>query len=188
VRSSWYLVLAGIAGIVFWLRRYLQTEKGRYARDFYLLKAPVIGEFYLKVSVARFTRTLSAMIESGVPILEALRVTEKTVNNLVIAHVIRNIQMSITEGQSLTEPFRASGIFPQMVVQMISLGEESGKLEQMLLEVAAYYDRETEYTIKNVTVVIEPILLLVVGGIVAFIALSVLMPIFNLIKVFRRGI
>lgn len=188
IRHLWYIILIAIVGLVFWLRRYVRTEKGRYNFDTFLLKTPLFGEFYLKVIVARFTRTLGILVKSGVPILEALSVTEKTVNNVVISKVVQNIGSAVTEGQSLVEPFQASGIFPQMVIQMISLGEKSGKLDQMLTEAASFYDQEIENIIKNMGVVLEPMLLLVMGTMVAFIALSVLLPIFNLIKVFRAGV
>ena len=186
LRRLWLLVIAAVAIFIFWFRRYIKTEKGRYKFDFYLLRLPLFGQLYLKLIVARFSRTLGALVKSGVSILEALSVTEKTVGNSVISRVIDNIRSAITEGQSLTEPFKASGVFPPAVIQMVSLGEKSGKLDQMLIEVADFYDREVDYTIRNITTALEPLLLLAMGGMVAFIALSVLLPIFNLIKVFRR--
>lgn len=186
LRRLWLLVIAAVAIFIFWFRRYIKTEKGRYKFDFYLLRLPLFGQLYLKLIVARFSRTLGALVKSGVSILEALSVTEKTVGNSVISRVIDNIRSAITEGQSLTEPFKASGVFPATVIQMVSLGEKSGKLDQMLIEVANFYDREVDYTVRNITTALEPLLLLAMGAMVAFIALSVLLPIFNLIKVFRR--
>jgi len=188
VRRFWYLLIAALAAGFIWLRNFLKTEQGRYAFDSWLLKIPLWGQFYLKIIISRFCRTLGVLIKSGVPILKSLSVTEKTVSNTVIRRIIRTVRLAITEGQSLAEPFRASGVFPQMVVQMIAIGEKSGKMDQALIDVAAHYDRETEYVVKNITVILEPLLLVVMGGVVAFIALSVLLPIFNLIKVFRRGI
>jgi type IV pilus assembly protein PilC len=185
-RRLWFLVIAAAGIFIFWLRRYIKTENGRYKFDFYLLRLPLFGQLYLKLIVARFSRTLGALVKSGVSILEALSVTEKTVGNAVISRVIDNIRSAITEGQSLAEPFKASGVFPPTVIQMVSLGEKSGKLDQMLIEVADFYDQEVDYTIKNITTALEPLLLLGMGLMVAFIALSVLLPIFNLIKVFRR--
>jgi len=186
LRRLWLLVIAAVGIFIFWFRRYIKTEKGRYKFDFYLLRLPLFGQLYLKLIVARFSRTLGALVKSGVSILEALSVTEKTVGNSVISRVIDNIRSAITEGQSLTEPFKASGVFPATVIQMVSLGEKSGKLDQMLTEVANFYDREVDYTVRNITTALEPLLLLAMGAMVAFIALSVLLPIFNLIKVFRR--
>ena len=186
LRRLYFLFIAAVGIFIFWFRKYIRTEKGRYKVDFYLLRLPFFGQLYLKLIVARFSRTLGALVKSGVPILEALHVTEKTVRNSVISRVIDNIHSAISEGQPLAEPFKASGVFPATVIQMVSLGEKSGKLNQMLIEVAQFYDREVDYTIKNITTALEPLLLLGMGLMVAFIALSVLLPIFNLIKVFRR--
>jgi len=183
-----FLLILVLGGGFFWLRKYFRTQKGRYRFHMYLLRIPFLGEFYVKVIVSRFTRILGVLVRSGVPILEALDVTEKTINNVVISRVIHRIRIAVSEGQALSEPFQASGIFPPMVIQMIAVGEKSGRVDQMLVDIASFYDQETEYAIKNVTTTLEPVLLLTMGGIVAFIALSVLLPIFNLIKVFRGGI
>lgn len=125
------------------------------------------------------------LIESGVPLLEALAVTEKTIHNVVISQMVGRVRLAVSAGQPLSEPFKTSGLFPSMVVQMISAGEKSGRIDAMLADVAGYYDQETEYALKNIPAILEPVLLLVMGGTVLFIALSVLLPIFNLIKVFR---
>lgn len=186
IRRLWFIVIAAAVIITFWIRRYLRTERGRYKFDFYILRLPLFGQLYLKIIIARFSRTLGTLVKSGIPILEALYVTEKTVGNTAISRIIQNIHSAITEGQSLTEPFKASGVFPPTVVQMVSLGEKSGKLDEMFIELASFYDSEVDYTIKNATTALEPLLLLVMGTMVAFIALSVLLPIFNLIKVFRH--
>lgn len=186
VRHLWYVVAACLVGFIFWFRGYVRSEKGKYQFHSYLLKMPLFGQLYLKIVISRFSRTLGAMTKTGVPILEALSVSEKTIPNIVIRKIIQKIRFAITEGESLVEPFKASGIFPSMVIQMISAGEKTGKLDQMLIDIADFYDRETEYTIRNITTILEPALLLTMGLTVAFIALSVLLPIFNLIKVFRH--
>lgn len=185
VRKLWFVVIVTIVAIIFMIRKYLKTERGRYKFDLFMLHFPLFGELYLKVIISRFSRTLGALIKSGTPILEALQVTKHTVRNSVVSRVMQNISSAITEGQSITEPFKASGIFPATVTQMVSLGEQSGKLDEMLQEVASFYDTEVDYTIRNITTALEPLLLLTMGAMVAFIALSVLLPIFNLIKVFR---
>jgi type IV pilus assembly protein PilC len=185
-RKTWYLFLAGIAGFIFWLRNFMRKPEGKYKIDSMVMKLPLFGQLYLKVVIAQFARTLGGLVRSGVAMVEALNVTEKTVANLVVKNVIRNVRDSIVKGESLSGPFKASGIFPVMVIQMISIGEKTGKLEQMLFDVAEFYDREIEYAIRNMTAVLEPVLLLIMGSMVAFIALSVLLPIFNLIKVFRH--
>lgn len=186
VRRLYLFIIAAFFIFIFWFKRYLKSEKGRYKFDFFLLHLPLLGQLYLKVVISRFCRTLGSLLESGVPVLEALYVTENTVRNSVISRVIDSVRLAVTEGQNLTDPFKTSGVFPPTVIQMVSLGEKSGKLDRMFIEVASFYEREVEYAMRNITSALEPLLLFVMGGIVAFIALSVLLPIFNLIKVFRR--
>ncbi len=186
VRKGWYILLIAILAILLWFKRYLKKEAGKCNFAAFLFKIPMFGQLYLKVIIAQFARTLGALVKSGVPVLEALRVTEKTVTNLMIRRIIQNVQAAISRGESLSEPFKINGVFPAMVIQMISIGEKSGKLDQMLFDVANFYDQEIDYAIRNTTAVLEPMLLLIMGSGVAFIALSVLMPIFNLVKVFRH--
>lgn len=181
-----FLILAAIIAVAFALRAYFKTEKGRYKLDYFLMHLPLFGELYLNVIVSRMCRTLGAMVKSGVTMLEALYITSKTVRNLVVRRVLENVRSAISEGQPLSEPFRASGVFPQTVIQMISTGEKSGNLDQMLMEISTFYEEEVDYDIKNLTTALEPLLLLVMGAMVAFIALSVLLPIFNLVKVFKH--
>jgi len=185
IKNFWFVLLAVIIFSSIALSKYIKTEKGRYQFDLFWIKVPIFGQLYLKIITSRMTLTLGELIKSGIPILEALSVTEKTVSNKVVSKVLQNIRVAITEGQSLTEPFKNSGVFPPMVVQMIALGEKTGDLDRMLLEVANYYDQETDRMIKSLVTALEPLLLLIMGGMVAFIALSVLLPIFNLVKVFR---
>jgi len=186
IRSFWYIPLLSLIVLLVWLKKYLKSEKGRYNFDTFLFKIPLFGQLYLKIIIAQFARTIGSLLKSGVPLLEALRVTEKTVSNMTVRRIIQDISASISKGESLSEPFKRAGLFPVMVIQMVSVGEKTGKLEQMLFDVANFYDQEVDYAIRNTTAVLEPILLLIMGSVVAFIALSVLMPIFNLIKVFRR--
>lgn len=181
----WFIFILILLAVILVFKNYLRTEKGRYQIHQFLLKMPVFGPFYLKTTTARFTRILSMLIESGVPLLEALLVTEKTINNVVISQVVGRVRLAVSSGQPLSEPFKTSAVFPPMVIQMISAGEKSGRIDMMLADVASYYDQEIEYLLKNVPAILEPVLLLVMGGTVLFIALSVLLPIFNLIKVFR---
>jgi len=184
----WYIIIFVVVGSVSWFRKYLKDERNLYHFHNGLLKAPFFGGLYLKFIVARFTRALGTLTKSGVSILEALAVAGNTVGNVVISRAVENMRQAVTRGQSLSQEVEKSKMFPPMVVQMIGVGEKSGKMDQMLTEVAAYYDQEIEYALKNFTTILEPLLLLVMGGMVAFIALSVLLPIFNLIKVFRGGV
>lgn len=186
LRNFWWAIFGGMALFGLYFRRRIQTGSGREWFHRSLLKIPVFGELYAKVQISRFARTLSTLTSSGVPILQALMVVEKTITNVVLRKAVQDIRAAISSGSSVVEPFRASGFFPPMVIQMISIGEKSGKLDQMFEEISAFYDPEIEYTIKNLTSLLEPFMLLSMGLVVAFIALSVLLPIFNLMQVFRN--
>jgi type IV pilus assembly protein PilC len=185
LRKFWFPIFAIFVGGVLYLRRYVSTETGQLAYHRWLLRVPIFGDLYMKIQISRFTRTLSTLTSSGIPLLQALTVVEKTITNRVIQRAIQDVRTAITAGSSLVEPFKKSGLFSPMVIQMVSIGEKSGKIDQMLNEISRFYDPEIEYTIKNLTSLLEPFMLLAMGLMVAFIALSVLLPIFNLIKVFR---
>ncbi len=185
VKKFWILVLAGSAGIAWLFQRYVSSENGRYRYHLALMKFPVLGALYTKIQISRLARSLSTLTSVGVPILQGFVVVERVVSNEVIRRTIRNIRDAITAGSSLVDPFRSSGVFSPMVVQMIAIGEKTGKLDEMLGEISNFYDPEIEHAIKNMTSLLEPFMLLGMGLMVAFIALSVLLPIFNLIKVFR---
>ncbi|MCH7590642.1 type II secretion system F family protein [PVC group bacterium] len=184
-RRFWFGAIAAVILAVLWIKRYIKTDHGRLRVDTWLLKVPLFGSLQLKGIVARVTRTLGVLLHTGVPITEALMTVEKVAGNQFIAKKMEGIRFAISEGAPLSEPLITSGIFPQAVTQMVVMGEKSGSLDQMLQEAATFYDREVEYALKNMATVLEPALLLVMGGIVAFIALSILMPIFNLIKLFH---
>ncbi|MBN2483898.1 MAG: type II secretion system F family protein [Candidatus Omnitrophica bacterium] len=186
LRRYWWLIFFLIIVIAIWFRAYMNTEGGKFSFHSFLLKFPIFGTLYAKIQISRFARILSVLTTAGVPLLESLSAVEKTITNEVIRKAIQNIRISLTEGKSLAEQFKISGLFPPMVIQMISTGEKTGELDKILGEVADFYEPEIEYTIKNLTSVLEPVMLLIMGIIVAFIALSVLLPIFNLIKVFRN--
>ncbi len=185
LRTFWIPIFGSIALGTIALRRYTASGKGKLRFHRLLLRVPIFGELYTKIQVSRFTRTLSTLIASGVPILQALAVVEKTITNVLIQKAIQDIRVALASGSSLVEPFKSTGLFSPMVVQMVAIGEKSGSIDKMLEEVAKFYDPEIEYTIKNLTSLLEPFMLLAMGLMVAFIALSVLLPIFNLMKVFK---
>jgi len=185
LRKLWLPILIGAGLLGLWFKRYIQIPEGKLKFHSLILTVPIFGSLYTKIQISRFARTLAALTASGIPILQGLGVVEKTVTNVVMKGVIQNIRSSITEGRPLVEPFKNSGFFSPMVVQMVATGEKTGKLDQMFDEIASFYDPEIEYTVKNLTTLLEPFMLLTMGIMVAFIALSVLLPIFNLIKVFR---
>ncbi len=185
LRKFWLLLVAIAFAAFIFFRRATASGAGKLRFHRALLKVPIFGELYSKIQVSRFTRTLSTLTGSGVPILQALSVVEKTITNVVIQKAVQDIRVAIASGQTLVEPFRATGLFSPMVVQMVAIGEKSGSIDRMLEEVSKFYDPEIEYTIKNLTSLLEPFMLLAMGLMVAFIALSVLLPIFNLMKVFK---
>ena len=186
IQTYWYLPPLAIVAGIFILRSWIATRAGRYKFDSFRLSIPIFGELMLKICISRFSLILGALVKSGVPLLQSLKIVEGVVGNQVIAEVIRNASSSVTEGGSLVEPFRLTGIFPEMVVRMMSVGEETGRLEEMLSDIADFYDNEVEYTIRNLTSLLEPAMVIFMGSIVGFIALSVLLPIFNMVRIIRR--
>ena len=186
LNNYFFVFILGVAVGVWWIISFINT-KGKYGFHKLLTKMPLFGKFYVKVIVARFARVLGALVKSGVPFLQALNVTESVLGNLYFCEVVRDIRTSVSSGQSLTEPMKSSQFFPPMVIQMVSAGEKSGQLDAMLVDIADFFEQEVDYFLQNITTVLEPLLLVLMGGIVAFIALAVLLPIFNLIKVFRGG-
>jgi len=186
VRNFWWLIGLGIIFVLNSLKNYYRTSAGRYRIDSLFLRLPLFGPLTLKVMISRLSRSIAALTKSGVPVLEALTVVEETIPNVVLQKMIKDTRTAISQGQNLTEPFQASGLFPPMVIQLINTGERTGRLDQMFDQIAAFYEPEIEFTVRNLTSLLEPVMLLVMGLIVAFIALSVLLPIFNLIKVIRQ--
>ncbi|MEP0829182.1 MAG: type II secretion system F family protein [bacterium] len=175
-----YLVLgtlAFVAGFIYWVR----TESGRAMFDAGLLKAPVFGNLVRKSSVARFTRTLGTLISSGVSILDALEITAKTAGNVVIAKAIRKSVLSIAEGDTITAPLKETGVFPPMVTQMISVGEKTGGLDEMLNKIADFYDEEVDQAVSALTSLIEPVIIVFMGAIIGGILIAMYLPMFDII-------
>ena len=174
-----YLIGACILlGVLF--RYYRRSEKGRKQTDALLLKLPVFGPLLKKVAVARFTRTLSTMISSGVPILDALEIVAKTSGNVILEEVIFEVRASIAEGQTIAEPLAETGIFPAMVVQMISVGEATGALDTMLEKIADFYDDEVDAAVEALTSMLEPLLMVFLGGAIGGMVIAMYLPIFKM--------
>lgn len=186
IRQFWYvIILAGVL-IVSGLRRYIRTKAGKFRFDRISLKLPILGPIVRKICISRFARTLSALVGSGVPILESLDIVSDVVNNQVLGRVIRQMRQSVEKGERLAESLKVSEEFPPDAVQMISVGEESGNLVIMLNKISDFYDRATGYSIKKLVASLEPILLLVMGAVVTFTMASMLLPMFNMVKLLRR--
>jgi type IV pilus assembly protein PilC len=180
--TNWWVVLLALAGIVFGYKHYSRTTRGRYNIDALKLKAPVFGDIVLKVSISRFTRTFATLLASGVPMMRSLEIIGDTSGNMVIANAISSTRSSIREGQKISQPLAQSNLFPPMVIQMIDVGEETGLLSEMLAKVSDFYDHEVESVIKGLTSLIEPLLIVFLGSVVGFIAISVMAPIFKLVS------
>lgn len=182
MQKAWWVIMLAIAGVYIGIKQWGKTPQGRYKLDYLKLKFPIIGELALKMCIARFTRTFGTLINSGVPMLRSLEIVQETLGNQVLASAIEQTRVSIREGQKLSEPLTRSNLFPTMVTTMIDVGEESGRLSEMLVKVGDFYDSEVEATVKGLTSMIEPMLIIFMGCIVGFIAISVMTPIFKLVN------
>jgi type IV pilus assembly protein PilC len=180
--SCWWLVIIMGFGTFMGIKMYGKTPRGRYQLDFLKLKLPIVGELALKMSIARFSRTFGTLINSGVPMMRSLEIVGETLGNQVLTAAIEDTRQAIKEGQKLSQPFYASGLFPTMVTTMIDIGEESGRLSEMLVKVGDFYDAEVEVTVKGLTSMIEPMLIIFLGVVVGFIAISIMTPIFKLVN------
>ena len=180
----WIVIIATYIG-TFLFRRYIRTPAGRMVFDRVMLKLPLIGSLNRKIAVARFTQTFAGAVKAGVPILRALAISAQTAGNVVIQEAIKKVANFVKDGSTLTVPLEQTGQFPPMVTRMIAAGEQSGNLDTMLEEITRFYNRDIEYTVGKLTRVIEPIMTIVVGGIVLFVLLALYMPIFNLTNVVR---
>jgi type IV pilus assembly protein PilC len=181
VTGQWYLGLGFSVGSVVLFKRWKKTERGREQWDRFKLRIPwKIGDIVQKVCLARFSRTYSALIAAGVPMLQAIEITGKTSGNKVIENAMEAVKESVKGGGSITTPMRAEpSAFPTMVTQMIAVGEETGALETMLSKVADFYEDEVAASLKALTSILEPLMIIVVGGIVGFIVISMYMPMFK---------
>ena len=185
--SNWTVRLIGpgiVGGIfcVYALKRYHDTHKGRRVLDGLLLKMPVLGMILRKIAVARFCRTLATLISSGVPILDGLEITARTSGNAIVEDAIMETRKSVEGGQSIAAPLKQTDVFPPMVVQMISVGEQTGALDNMLSKIADFYEDEVDTAVANLMTLMEPILILFLGTVVGGIVISMYLPIFSLIN------
>ena len=180
VRKNIFYILA-VAGAGVWsIKKYLNTVNGREKLDDISLKLPVIGILLKKVAIAKFTRTLGTLIKSGVPILQGLETVAKTAGNTVIERAINNSRDSIKEGGRIADPLRKSNVFPPMVIQMISVGEETGGLDNMINKIADFYDQEVDTAVKGLTSMIEPLIMIIMGFVIGAIVIAMFMPMFSL--------
>jgi general secretion pathway protein F len=180
IRNYWWLLVPLVAGSIFYFFRWKKSKKGRPKWDRFTLRVPVLGPVVRLVAIARFSRTLATLLRSGVPVLTALDITKDVLNNLRLAEVVTEAREAIREGESISTPLRKSKEFPPIVVHMVATGEKSGQLEEMLEHVADNYDFQVDQKVERLTTLIEPIMIVGMGGAVAFIVFSILMPILQL--------
>lgn len=178
--SYWWLMIGGSVGFVFLTINYYRTDDGKKTIDGVLIDLPYMGDLIQKSAVARFTRTLSTLLGSGVSIMEALEIASKVTGNHVIENALIRAREAISEGKSLTVPLMKEKYIPQMVTQMIGVGEQTGNIDQMLNKVADFYEDEVDVAVSALTSVMEPLLMVVLGAIVAFIVVAMYLPIFNM--------
>lgn len=185
IKKYWYIFIAAIALIIYAIRRYARTDNGRLQFDRFNLNLPIVGDLVRKIAISRFARTLGTLTASGVPILESLDITKDVVGNEVISRVIGHARKSVEKGDKMSEPFSVSSEFPPDTIQMIKVGEETGDMDGMLGKIADFYDMSVSYSIKRLTTLIEPLFLVIMGSLVGFIMVSLLLPIFDMMKMLR---
>jgi type IV pilus assembly protein PilC len=184
-KKYFLFVFLAVGAMIFAFRRWKKTDRGRYAVDRLKLKLPIFGQLFKKTALSRFARTLGALSRSGVPLLQSLDIVAETVENEVMANAVRDVQSSVKEGESLAQPLSRHEIFPPMVVQMLAVGEETGALDTMLEKISDFYDDEISATVDALTALIEPLLIVVVGGTVGLIVISLYLPMFRLIDLIK---
>jgi type IV pilus assembly protein PilC len=178
----WWLIIGGVVAALFALRTYYGTPNGKKTIDGGLLRAPVLGDLLRKSAVSRFTRTLGTLISSGVSILDGLEITAKTAGNRVIHDAIMSSRQSIAGGETIAGPLLASGVFPPMVISMISVGEQTGGLDEMLAKIADFYDAEVDVAVSALLSLMEPIMIVVLGVIVGGMVVAMYLPIFDMVN------
>jgi type IV pilus assembly protein PilC len=187
IKQFWHSLI--LLGIILYTAfgYYISTPFGRLQWDRLILQSPLFGPLFRKVAIARFSRTFGMLVESGVPILQSLDIVREVIGNEVLARVVENTHNAVEKGERISEPLKISGDFPYDMIQMVAIGEETGHLDQMLEKVADFYERSVGHAVKKLTTLIEPLLLVVLGGLVGLIMASLLLPMFDMMKMLRLG-
>jgi len=181
VQTFWWIILGSIIGMWFGVKQIRKNPRGRYYFDKMLLNLPVVGSLLRKIAVGRFTRTLGTLITSGVPILEGLSITAKTSGNAVLEEALMKVRKAIEEGRTIVDPLRECGVFPNMVTQMIGVGEATGAMDSMLQKIADFYEDEVDAATKDMLAMLEPVIIGILGISVGGIVISLYMPLFAMI-------
>ncbi|MGM0378354.1 MAG: type II secretion system F family protein [Bacillota bacterium] len=182
LKNYWYIYIGVIVGLIISYKQFVKTKKGKKIKDKILINLPIIKKNMIKIITSRFTRTLSTLLGSGIPILEALETSANVTNNEIVIEGIEGVSDDIKKGESLSTLLKEMDFFPKMMVSMISIGEESGSIEEMLRKSADYYDDELESSLKKLVALIEPIAILVMGVVIGFIVIAMMLPMFEMFK------
>jgi type IV pilus assembly protein PilC len=180
----WAVIIVGVAG-VFGFKQWIKTDSGRFAWDSFKLRMPIFGNLVHKTALARFSHTMSSLIRTGVPILQAMEIVADTSGNAVVAEAVMASRASVSEGESIAKPMTERKVFPPMVVQMIAVGEETGALDTMLEKIGDFYDDEVQTMVEGLTSLIEPLLIVLLGGVVGGMLISLYLPMFNIINLIQ---
>jgi type IV pilus assembly protein PilC len=181
VGQFWWFFIVGIVGLVFGTKQIRKDKRGKYWMDYGMLRLPILGILLRKIAVARFTRTLGTLITSGVPILEGLSITARTSGNAVLEEALMKVRKAIEEGRTIVDPLRESGVFPNMVTQMIGVGEATGAMDNMLQKIADFYEDEVDSATKDMLAMLEPVIIGLLGVMIGGIVISLYMPLFAMI-------
>ena len=182
IKDHYIYTIAGVAVLVVIFLVFIRTRFGRRVFDKFKLKVPVIGPVVSKVAISRFTRTLGTLVSSGVPILQALTIVKETAGNVIIGNAVNAIHESVKEGETITAPLEASGVFPPMVISMVDVGEQTGALPEMLLKIADNYDEEVDNAVAAMTSLLEPIMIVFLAVIVGSIVIAMFLPLIALMQ------
>jgi type IV pilus assembly protein PilC len=182
VKDHFFYTVCGIAAIVIAGMMAVRTKVGRLVFDKIKLKMPVVGPVISKVAISRFTRTLGTLVSSGVPILQALTIVKETAGNVIIANAVNAVHESVKEGETITAPLEASGVFPPMVISMVDVGEQTGALPEMLLKIADNYDEEVDNAVSAMTSLLEPIMIVFLAVVVGSIVIAMFLPLIDLMN------
>jgi len=182
IGQFWWFFIVGAVAVFFGFRQIRKDPRGKYWMDYIMLKLPIIGLLLRKIAVARFTRTLGTLITSGVPILEGLTITARTSGNAVLEEALMKVRKAIEEGRTIVDPLRECGVFPNMVTQMIGVGEATGAMDSMLQKIADFYEDEVDAATKDMLAMLEPVIIGLLGVSIGGIVISLYMPLFSMIS------
>ncbi|NLJ79538.1 MAG: type II secretion system F family protein [Firmicutes bacterium] len=177
----WYVVFAACTAIILGLRAYLRTKQGRFLKDYFLLALPALGEMQKMVIFSRFCRTLSLLLSSGIAMIPTLQILERLMDNSVVKKAVQEAAAGVERGQGISTPLAEHKVFPNMLIQMVAVGEETGNLETVLVQLADYYDREVNFAVASFTKVLEPVIMLLLAIVVLFILISVYLPMMEMV-------